>query len=72
MFAKLANKRKLDEATSAKDDVTPSESIVWCANVAVLASELMLAVLLQFTCWTRSLNLSVRVVTQLRAWQMPQ
>lgn len=26
MFAKLANNRKLEEATSAKDDVAPSES----------------------------------------------
>lgn len=36
MFAKLANNRKLEEATSAKDDVAPSKRTLFCNGVLVV------------------------------------
>ena len=68
MFAKLANNRKLEEATSAKDDVAPSRSNMLLSCLIISKSHWK--AILQFTCWMRSLNLSAWEAKQLKGWQM--
>ena len=71
MFAKLANSRRLEEATSAKDDVAPSEQLIQLVvlhnGLVAHASVADVAVRLQYTCLTRSLKWQVEEVKLLKA-----
>lgn len=71
MFAKLANNRKLEEATSAKDDVAPSKLLYIVVVESADVFEIQVTPTVQCTCWMRSPNLQTEVVRLLKVWQMP-